>query len=284
MISDQLTWFIDGRYFYNNITLDKIIHLAGTTANPIKIIIDARIKSTERWYWHTFFEDTSSNSDALALLNQKKDKLLKVLKMSAIKADIMLSQTSDHINLLNDELSKSKNSLLIVEDAPANKRHPVFQTLTEIDSTVLILSHKAWKKPLKILGAVDPLHEHDRPAKIDDNIVKNLKRWEEAFNLKWGVAHCCYISSVLSKYKNKVLSIHKEALHEFSEKWHIKDEQSTLLDGKPENALMTYIDQEHIDILFIGLVNRNIIDRFWVGSTTSSFLSNPSCDLLLIKH
>ena len=284
MIAEQLTWFIDGRYFYNNITLDKIIHLASGHKNRLKIIIEARIKSTERWYWQTIFADNSHENDALALIHQKKEKLLKVLQMSAIKTEISISQSADHIALLNTELSKSPNSLLILEDAPQNKRHPLFQTLTEIDSTILLLSNKAWKKPLNLLGAIDPLHEHDRPAKMDENIVKNVKLWSQSFTSKWGVAHCCYISSVLSKYKNKVLTIHKEALHEFSEKWHIKEEQSILLEGKPEHALTTFIEKEHVDILFIGLVNRNIIDRFWVGSTTSSFLVHPTCDLLLIKH
>jgi hypothetical protein len=91
MITEQLIWFIDGRYFYKNIILDKIIHLANVHQRSIKIIIDARIKSTERWYWHTLIDDSSTTNDALELINKKKQTLLKVLQMSAIKAEVIIN-------------------------------------------------------------------------------------------------------------------------------------------------------------------------------------------------
>jgi hypothetical protein len=284
MISEQLIWFIDGRYFYKNITLDKVILLANAHKKQVKIIIDARVKSTQRWYWHSMVENSKTANEDLDAINKKKQTLLKALEMSAIKAEIIITQSADHLEIINTELAKVNNGLLILEDISPKQRHPIFQTLTEINSPVLLLGNKIWKKAINIIGAVDPLHEHDRPAKIDDSIVNNLKSWDGSLTVKWRLVHCCFISSVLYKYKNKVLLMHQEGLKEFSEQRNIKHDQYTLLEGLPEDAIRSFIDKNHVDLLFIGLVNRSVIDRFWVGSTTSNFLYEPPCDLLLIKH
>ncbi|HBY87782.1 MAG TPA: hypothetical protein DEO86_18155 [Colwellia sp.] len=284
MITEQLIWFIDGRFFYNNITLDKIILLAGAHQRSIKVIIDVRVKSTERWYWHSMNKDSSKPNDQLEVINNKKKLLINALKMSAINTEIIITQSADHIEVINSVLAKTKSGLLILEDTQPKQRHPIFQTLTEINSPVLLLSNKVWRKPISIIGAVDPLHENDRPAEIDESIVKHLMNWNSSLAVKWTLAHCCYISSVLYKYKSKVLLMHKEGLKEFAEQFHIKEEQYTLLEGLPEEALKYLIKKNHVDILFIGLVNRNIFDKLWVGSTTSNFLYEPPCDLYLIKH
>jgi nucleotide-binding universal stress UspA family protein len=284
MITEQLIWFIDGRYFYKNVTLDKIIQLANAHQMRIKIIIDAQVKSTQRWYWHSMVENSSTVNEDLAAINKKKQTLLNALEMSAIKAEIIITDTSNHIKAINTELAKNNNGLLVLEDTPPKKRHPIFQTLTEINAPVLLLSNNVWKKPLNVIGAVDPLHENDRPAKIDEHIVKHLKNWEGSLAIKWKVVHCCYISSVLTQYKSKVLSMHRDGLKEFSRQFKVLQDQYTLIEGLPEDALKTYINKNHIDILFIGLVNRSMLDKFWVGSTTSNFLYEPPCDLLLIKQ
>jgi nucleotide-binding universal stress UspA family protein len=284
MITEQLIWFIDGRYFYKNISLDKIIYLANAHQRNIKVIIDIRIKSTERSYWHSMTENSLKPNDELDVIYKKKEALLKTLKMSAIKAEIIETQSADHVKIINVELAKSNNSMLILEDAPPKLRHPVFQTLAEINSPVLLLTNKVWKKPINILGAVDPLHENDRPAKIDENIIHHLKDWGASLDVKWTLAHCCYISSVLYQYESKILSMHKEAIKEFADKFRIKKEQYNLLEGLPEEALKSFINKNHTDILFIGLVNRSVFEKLWVGSTTSDFLYEPPCDLLLIKH
>ena len=163
-------------------------------------------------------------------------------------------------------------------------RSTVFIIVSKVQDLFDAVFFKVWKENINAIGAVDPLHENDRPAKIDEHIVQHLKSWEDSLSVKWKLIHCCYISSVLYQYKNKVLSMHQDGLKEFADQFRIKRDQYKLLEGLPEEALKSYINKNHIDILFIGLVNRNMLDKFWVGSTTSNFLYEPPCDLLLIKQ
>jgi nucleotide-binding universal stress UspA family protein len=78
--------------------------------------------------------------------------------------------------------------------------------------------------------------------------------------------------------------MHHEGLNIFAEKNRLPDEQCVLLEGIPEDALSSYVNKHHVDIIVIGLVARNKLEQFWVGSTTSALLCDPPCDMLLIKH
>jgi nucleotide-binding universal stress UspA family protein len=128
------------------------------------------------------------------------------------------------------------------------------------------------------------MHEHARPEQIDDNIVSLTQNWASSLKATWTIAHCYYIASVLTKYKNKVLSVHHEGLNAFAKRNRIAHDHCVLLEGIPEDILTSYIDKHHVDVLVIGLVARNKLEQFWVGSTTSALLCAPPCDMLLIKH
>jgi nucleotide-binding universal stress UspA family protein len=133
------------------------------------------------------------------------------------------------------------------------------------------------------LAAVDPLHEHARPDELDDNIVSLTKVWATSLKSSWVIVHCCYIASVLTQYKSKLITMHREGFSAFAKRNRLHNEQCVLLEGIPEDALSSYVEKHHVGILVIGLVARNTLEQFWVDSTTSALLCSPPCDLLLIK-
>jgi nucleotide-binding universal stress UspA family protein len=284
MKTEQLIWFIDSRYFYLNISLDKIIHLANIHHKKITIVIDAKGKNSEPWYAHLLNEKSLPFNDDNILLAEKQVKLLNFFKMNAIKAEILICPSINYAKILNDEIAKNTNSLVIIEDTHLAKRHPIFQMLTQIKAPILLLSNKIWKHPIKILGAIDPLHENARPETIDNTIVELMLDWGKTLKAKHIIAHCCYISPVLSQYKKKIITEHDQALKEYSKNFRVTKEQQILLEGKPEEVLPTYIRDNQIDVLFIGLVARNKLSQFWIGSTTSALLAALPCDMLLVQH
>tara|TARA_R110001583_G_scaffold9945_4_gene46301 strand:+ start:7919 stop:8773 length:855 start_codon:yes stop_codon:yes gene_type:complete len=284
MKTEQLIWFIDSRYFYQNISLDKIVHLANIHQKKITIIIDARGKSPTPWYSHLLHDESLLFNDENILLAEKQVKLLNFFKMNAIKADIMICPSIDYTKIINKEIAKNTNSLVVIEDTQLSKRHPIFQMLTQINAPILLLTNKIWKHPINILGAIDPLHENARPETIDESIVELMAHWGAALKAKQCIAHCCYISPVLSQYKKKIMAEHQDALKDFSKKYRLDKDQQVLLEGQPEERLPTYIKNNQVDVLFIGLVARNKLSQFWIGSTTNALLTTLPCDMLLVKH
>jgi nucleotide-binding universal stress UspA family protein len=284
MKTEQLIWFIDSRYFYLNISLDKIIHLANIHQKKVTIVIDARGKDAEPWYAHLLNEKSLPFNDDNILLAEKQVKLLNFFKMNAIKAEILICPSINYAKILNNEIAKNTNSLVVIEDTHLAKRHPIFQMLTQIKAPILLLSDKIWKHPIKILGAIDPLHENARPESIDDSIVELMVHWSNTLKAKHTIAHCCYISPVLSQYKKKIMAERDDALKAFSKNFRLTKDQQVLIEGQPEEVLPTYVKDHQIDVLFIGLVARNKLSQFWIGSTTNALLTDLPCDMLLIQH
>ncbi|WP_426359090.1 universal stress protein [Pseudocolwellia sp. HL-MZ19] len=284
MITEQLIWFIDSRFYYQNTSLDKIVQLANTHHKNIKIIIDASTQLTGRGYWHLLGDNDTLSNELMTSIEAKKAQMLKYLGMNAIKADISINQSADYLASLNTQVTQSNNAIVVIEDHAVAKRHPIFQLLTDINAPVLLLNKKAWKHPIKMLAAVDPLHEHARPRQIDDDIVLVTKNWAKNLEANWSVAHCYYVAPVLTSYKNKVRSMHAEGFSLFAKKLRLVDEQCFLLEGVPEDAMTSYINKHHIDILTMGIVARNKLEQLWIGSTTTALLNELPCDLLLIKE
>ncbi|PKI16575.1 universal stress protein [Colwellia sp. 12G3] len=284
MITEQLIWFIDSRFYYQTTSLEKIIRLANIHQKSIKVIIDASTQLTGHGYWHLFNDKDALSKELMITIEAKKTQLLKYFSMSAIKAEVIINQSANYLATLNTNVESNINSIVIIEDNSAKKRHSIFQHLADINAPVLLLTKNAWKQQISFLVAVDPLHEHARPEMIDNNIVSLTKNWVDRLKAKWTVVHCFYIASVLTKYKKNIQSMHRDGLDDFAKKLRIPPEQSVLLEGIPEEALVLYIRQHHVDILAIGLVARNQLEQLWIGSTTTALLCDLPCDILLIKN
>ncbi|MDN2663416.1 universal stress protein [Psychromonas sp. 14N.309.X.WAT.B.A12] len=283
MIKEQFIWFIDSRFFYQTKSLDKMVHLILPNQKTLKIIIDASAQLKGRGYWHLFAEKEILSDEIMAKIELKKAQLVKFFAMNAIDVEVSINKSTDYLSVLNAEIANDSQSLVVIEDNAVAQRHSIFQRLTAINAPLLLLSKQAWHQPLSIVAAVDPLHEHARSGALDANIVALAERWAKPLKASWMVAHCYYVTSVLSQYKSKVLSQHKQGLMDFAKKHRIATNQCVLLEGVPEEVLATYINKNSCHILVMGLVTRNKLEQLWVGSTTTALLNELPCDLLLLK-
>ena len=72
MKTAQLIWFIDSRFFYENTSLDKLVHLANIHNKQIKVIIDASAQLTGRGYWHLFDNIEPLSNEVIIELDKKQ--------------------------------------------------------------------------------------------------------------------------------------------------------------------------------------------------------------------
>ena len=64
---------------------------------------------------------------------------------------------------------------------------------------------------------------------MDENIVSLTQLWAKSLKAQWVIAHCYYVAPVLTKYKNRLLSMHREGLNIFTKKHRIPDGHCALL-------------------------------------------------------
>ena len=283
MITEQFIWFIDSRFYYQTTSLDKIVHLIPPHQKSIKIIIDASAQLKGRGYWHLFNDKQLLSDELMQKIETKKEQLIKFFTMNAMDVEITINSSADYLKVLNAEVNNNQNCVVVIEDNVVDKRHSIFQRLTDINAPVLLLNKQAWKHPLSVIGAVDPLHEHARITTIDEHITTLSESWAKQLKASWLVAHCYHVTSVLVKYKSKILSMHRDGLADFAKRHRIPAGKTILLEGVPEVALTSYIKKNSSNILVMGLVTRNKLEQFWIGSTTTVLLTELPCDILLVK-
>jgi universal stress protein E len=149
-----------------------------------------------------------------------------------------------------------------------------------------------------IIAAVDPLHERDKPARLDHKILETAESIRSAIDGKLEVVHAfdpapVYavstdamsfpITEPINETVSELRSQHLEAMGELLKKHSIESDNAHLMDGETREVLVGAVDELEADLVVIGAVSRSAIKRLALGSTAERVLDFVPCDLLILK-
>jgi len=186
------------------------------------------------------------------------------------------------VTLVLNQIKEEQATLLLVNDEVPGKTHPLFDDLAQFPVPILLLTNHRWPADLDVYAAVDPLQETERPSQLDNVIVEVSKQIAKALKAKVSLVHCIQMQPLSVPHQNTIQQIHREKIRDFADFHQILHKRSHLLKGAPEDALPEFVVGQGGGILTLGLMSRSLLETFWVGSTTTPFLENPPCDLLLV--
>ena len=158
------------------------------------------------------------------------------------------------------------------------------QHISKNKSTVFIINQERWFSDGKALGAIDPFHEDDEENKSDIKVVDFMRRWitpaeqESPFLL-----HVIHIPPLAIEYERQIEALHKEQIYSFAKTIKCPKRSITFVRGTPEDALLTYADENKVDLIVLGCREHSLFDKWLNGSTISALLSHQTCDLVLIN-
>ena len=279
----KIMWFVDAQSPISASSYGKISTLASSLNASVTVMLDTRMRSLERWYWPKFDGFHKIKRDSEAIKTTLKNNISQELNSRNVEHDIVEIKADKFKSQIIHMVDNNASTLFVVDHHKQSSQHPIFQMFTHINTAILILTDKPWKKPLNVVAAVDPLHEHSRSGTLDNQIVSLTKDLGKFMKIQWTVAHACYVAPVLLEHKKRIIQTHADGLAEFAYDLNIPEKKTVLLKGMPEDVLPVWIEKNKIDLLLMGLVARNKLEDFWVGSTTSAFLHKPPCDMLLVK-
>jgi universal stress protein E len=167
----------------------------------------------------------------------------------------------------------------------------------ECPTALLMLKSGHWHAPPRFLAAVDPMHERDKPAALDQRILDhaqlisgptgaNLKVFHSyvpALNLIPVEAGGIPMDLPFEQSVESIERAHREALDALLEKRDIAPEDVIMEPGQPADALLARIEEDHIDLVVMGAVARNALKRLFLGSTAERIFSELGADLLIVK-
>jgi len=148
-----------------------------------------------------------------------------------------------------------------------------------------------------VLAAVDPLHERDKPAKLDRQIVKTAKALADAAGASFRMVHAfdpapLYAASAdLMSFPLESVAVlvdalrkrHVTALKKLAVRHRIETANTHLIDGEARDVLVGACKDFHADLVVIGAVARRALKRLALGSTAERVLDFLPCDLLILK-
>jgi universal stress protein E len=159
---------------------------------------------------------------------------------------------------------------------------------------LLVKSPRPYRKPV-ILAALDPIHTFDKPAALDNEILRFSATLAEALH---GAVHAVhgYVPvpanlppSVLTKpgQLDKILAATEraafDAMRKVAEPMGISKTRLHVVGRHPTDAVEEVATQTGCQILALGSMSRSGVDRLLIGNTAEALIDRVQCDLLVVK-
>jgi universal stress protein E len=153
------------------------------------------------------------------------------------------------------------------------------------------------EKPI-IVAAVDPLHEHDKPAELDDDIldisvslagatggeIRAFHSYDPRMAIATANANAYIpVSFPFEELEEQIIADHKKKFGEIAKKHSIDSDNLHLIAGLTHEELPDFCRNIDATVVVMGAVSRNRWKRLFIGATAERTLEHLPCDLLIIK-
>lgn len=150
----------------------------------------------------------------------------------------------------------------------------------------------------KLIAAIDPMNQNDKPAALDDEIIQIGKALAtrtggeihafHAYDPRIAVATAtanAYIpvSLPFDEIEQQMHDDHQKRFGEITSFHGIRDEHAHLVAGLTHEELPALAESIDADVVIMGAVARNRWKRLFIGATAERTLEHLPCDLLIVK-
>src|SRR5690606_8647482 len=186
-------------------------------------------------------------------------------KVAEAKPILLVKDTHDHPVLRRTLLSNTDWNLIRASAVP-----------------LLLVKPRAIGTPPQVLAAVDPVHEHDKPADLDRAILAFAGDLTRTVGGELHVLHTFDTAPLYAAAADTPLSMtsvpppeliadlearHRRALDALLADFGIDKLNVRFEEGAPHLAIAETAEQTHADFVVMGAVSRSGLERIFVGST-----------------
>lgn len=169
--------------------------------------------------------------------------------------------------------------------------------IRECPAPLLLVRSDAWPSREKILAAVDPLHEDDKPAALDFKIIDTASNLAHAIGGELHALHVfepmqalvtldeSYVPSdwPMDEINRKLRSEHADALRLLVAGLNLPSERVHLREGAARYLLCDVARELDATLVVMGAIARSGLRRLFVGCTAEQVLEFLPCDVLIVK-
>ncbi|MEZ5491243.1 MAG: universal stress protein [Gammaproteobacteria bacterium] len=166
-----------------------------------------------------------------------------------------------------------------------------WRLIRKCQKPLLLVKPRSWFDNGAVVASVDPLHAKAAQSKLDHRLIETAENIAAAFNQTAKVFHCYFpfvgtLFPTAAETSEQMLDLkirHEAKLTELLASHSITPENVELVRGDLVPSLINYLDKSQANILVIGALSRNILERAIVGNTAEKILDDCPCDVLIIK-
>ena len=148
------------------------------------------------------------------------------------------------------------------------------------------------------IAAVDPLHERDKPADLDNRILRTAIDLSAQLGGELHVFHAFDVSAALAlstdsmampvalpinEFADAIRKDHTDAVARLCKVHGIPPERTHVEHGSTRHALMTLTEQLRADAVVMGAISRSGLKGLFLGNTAEDVLDRLHSDLVIVK-
>lgn len=145
--------------------------------------------------------------------------------------------------------------------------------------------------PRKILAAVDPFRVDDQAERLNGRIIAEAEALAEQCNAELHLLYAYDLSYVYALdggfgYQPSVMDElyrhEREGFAKLADRYGVPDDRRHLMVGNPAKVIETFMLSASIDVVVLGTVHRDIVNKL-IGSTTEQLAHHLPSSLLTIN-
>jgi universal stress protein E len=148
------------------------------------------------------------------------------------------------------------------------------------------------------VAAVDPLHDRDKPADLDNRILTTAKSLAAALGGEVHAFHAYDITAAIAvstdsmtmpialpinEFADAMRAEHTEAVQRLCKQHGIAPERTHIHQGSTRQLLMQLTEQLRADVVVMGAISRSGLKGLFIGNTAEDVLDRLHSDLLIVK-
>lgn len=166
-----------------------------------------------------------------------------------------------------------------------------WRLIRKCPAPILLVKDREWKPHGTAVTAVDPLHSKAEQTRLDHVLLDATTQLAKELDLKPCVFHSYYpfvstlfpLESEASEHLDRIKEHHKTALDTLLADYQIDPEDIELSAGDLGPSLVSFLRRKDANVVIIGALSRNVLERAIVGNTAERILEGSPCDVLVLK-
>ncbi len=169
------------------------------------------------------------------------------------------------------------------------------QLIRRVKSPLLLLKSSCRRRYATVYAALDPNHAHDKPAELDQKIVRQAAMLSRRMDCPLEIISVVEpMLSVPPDFAQASLSIdvgnqsavidqQREKVRKILEAAACKADQIHILVGEAKAELAGFVGERTDCALAMGAVSRSMLKRLLIGATAEALLERVECDVLVVN-